>query len=158
MTTRKPRMMRPVGPAGRSECGATLVEAALTLIVFFVFLFGILEFGRAYNVYQTLTNAAREGARFAVAPCPALSSMAECPYGQGVVPTQAAIQAQVQAFLDGAHVKDAVINVSQNVAGSINGAPTEFTNVSVTAPYSFLFFPFGTINLKTQAVMRNENN
>lgn len=138
--------------------GTTLVEAALTLIIFFIFLFGILEFGRAYNIYETLTNAAREGARFAVAPCPSLSTPADCTYGPGVVPDVPAIESKVQSFLDTANIKDATVTVAQHQAGTINGLATEFTNVSVTAPYTFLFFPFGTINLKTQSVMRNENN
>lgn len=142
----------------RRSRGGTLLEAALTLLVLFVFLFAILEFGRAYNIYQTLTNAAREGARFAVAPCPALSTTAECTYGPGVVPDEAAIQSKVQTFLDSANITGASVTVAQHVAGTVNGLATEFTDVSVTAPYTFLFFPFGTINLKTQAVMRNENN
>jgi hypothetical protein len=148
---------RPQREGARSR-GGTLLEAALTLLVFFIFLFAILEFGRAYNVYQTLTNAAREGARFAVAPCPALSTAAECTFGPGVVPDEPAVKSKVQVFLDSANVTGANVTVEQHVAGTINGLPTEFTDVSVTAPYTFLFFPFGSINLRTQAVMRNENN
>jgi hypothetical protein len=30
--------------------------------------------------------------------------------------------------------------------------------VDVTAPYKFLFFPFGTIQMTSTAVMRNEND
>lgn len=143
---------------GQRSRGGTLLEAAFTLLVFFIFLFAILEFGRAYNVYQTLTNAAREGARYAVAPCPTLSTTAECSFGPGVVPDEAAIQTKVQAFLTSANITGANVTVAQHVAGTINGLATEFTDVSVTAPYTFLFFPFGSINLSTQAVMRNENN
>ena len=45
------------------EAGAELFEAALVLPVLLTLLFGIISFGRAYNVYQTITRAAREGAR-----------------------------------------------------------------------------------------------
>ena len=45
------------------DAGAELVEAALVLPLLFMLLFGIISFGRAYNVYQTMTRAAREGAR-----------------------------------------------------------------------------------------------
>lgn len=45
------------------EAGAELLEAALVLPVLLVLLFGIVSFGRAYNVYQTMTRAAREAAR-----------------------------------------------------------------------------------------------
>lgn len=141
----------------RRQLGGTLLEGALTLLALFIFIFAILEFGRVYNIYQTLTNAAREGARFAVAPCPSLGA-ASCPYGAGNPPTNADIQSRVQSFLSSAHINDATITVDQAVAGTINGSPTVFTNVNVQAPYSFIFFPFGSITLRTQAVMRNENN
>ena len=42
------------------------VEAALVLPVVITFLFGILEYGRYVMMLQMLTNAAREGARYAV--------------------------------------------------------------------------------------------
>lgn len=46
-----------------AERGAAAVEFALLAPVLIVVLLGIMEFGRAYNVQVTLTNAAREGAR-----------------------------------------------------------------------------------------------
>jgi Flp pilus assembly protein TadG len=64
-----PRGSRPAlrrGPAGwRDERGAAAVEFALVLPVIILLLFGIIEFGRAWNVKQVLTDAAREGARVA---------------------------------------------------------------------------------------------
>ncbi|SDP37601.1 TadE-like protein [Arthrobacter sp. ok909] len=47
----------------RSERGAVAVEFALLAPVLILLLFGITEFGRAYNVQISLSNAAREGAR-----------------------------------------------------------------------------------------------
>lgn len=52
----------------RRESGAELFEAALVLPVFLTLIMGCFWMGRAYNVYQTITRAAREGARFAAAP------------------------------------------------------------------------------------------
>lgn len=46
-----------------SEQGAAAVEFALLAPVLIMLLFGIMEFGRAYNTQLTLTNAAREGVR-----------------------------------------------------------------------------------------------
>lgn len=46
-----------------SERGAIAVEFALLAPVMVMLLLGIMEFGRAYNVQVTLTNAAREGVR-----------------------------------------------------------------------------------------------
>jgi Flp pilus assembly protein TadG len=43
--------------------GAALVEFALVLSLLTLILFGIIEFGRAYNAQETLTHAAREGVR-----------------------------------------------------------------------------------------------
>lgn len=46
-----------------TERGAVAVEFALLAPVLVMLLLGIMEFGRAYNVQSTLTNAAREGVR-----------------------------------------------------------------------------------------------
>ncbi len=46
--------------------GASLVEFTLVALVFFMFLFGILEYVRFIFFQNLLNNAAREGARFAV--------------------------------------------------------------------------------------------
>lgn len=50
----------------RSEKGAALLEAAITMPIILLISVGIFEFGRAYQTWQVLTNAAREGARMAV--------------------------------------------------------------------------------------------
>src|SRR6187200_3683468 len=50
----------------KSERGAALLEAAITLPMLLLVAVGIFEFGRAYQTWQVLTNAAREGARVAV--------------------------------------------------------------------------------------------
>jgi Flp pilus assembly protein TadG len=57
--------VRPPGlrPARR---GVTLVEVALLLTVFLLFLFGIFEYARYLLVLHTTTNAARDGARHAI--------------------------------------------------------------------------------------------
>src|SRR5713226_9393124 len=49
-----------------SERGTAILETALTLPLLLVVSVGIFEFGRAYQTWQVLTNAAREGARLAV--------------------------------------------------------------------------------------------
>jgi len=52
--------------------GAEIAEAAIVLPMVFMLLLGIYWFGRAYNIYGTITFAAREGARAATAPTCAL--------------------------------------------------------------------------------------
>ena len=49
-----------------NRLGAVLVETAIALPVFFLIVFGIVEFGRAMMVTQLLANACREGARLAI--------------------------------------------------------------------------------------------
>jgi Flp pilus assembly protein TadG len=49
----------------RSERGQTMVEFTLVLPVLLVVLFGIIQFGIAFNNYVALTDAVRAGARTA---------------------------------------------------------------------------------------------
>ena len=48
--------------------GASLVEFALVLPLLSMFLFGIVQFGLAYDMKQSINSAAREGARMAAIP------------------------------------------------------------------------------------------
>ena len=50
----------------RSQKGAALLETAIVLPLILLVCVGIFEFGRAYQTWQVLTNAAREGARAAI--------------------------------------------------------------------------------------------
>jgi TadE-like protein len=70
----------------RREKGVELVEMAFVLPLLLIMLLGIIYFGRAYDVYQTITRAAREGARQAV-----LTGCASCP-NPTTVPTSSFIQ------------------------------------------------------------------
>ena len=137
-----------------TERGGTLVEAAITLTLLFLFILGILEFGRAFNIYQILTNAAREGARFAVAPC----SFTATTCTPGTLPTATAVQDRVNFFLASGNVQGGTVTIDQNVATTVNGANLVYTNVSVSAPYTFVFFPFGQKTMSAQSKMRNETN
>jgi Flp pilus assembly protein TadG len=143
----------------KKDRGATILEMALVLPILFAVLFGILEFGRAYNIFQTVTNAAREGARYSVAP------IASGLPNAGNLPTQSQVKADVQYFLrgDGITVPDSKIDVVQNCTGTaacptVNNIALQYSQVTVTAPYTFIYFPFGTLNISSRAVMRNETN
>jgi Flp pilus assembly protein TadG len=54
----------------KHEGGATIVEAALVLPVFFLLLLAIFEFALIMSAYHSMVAAAREGARVAVIPDP----------------------------------------------------------------------------------------
>lgn len=55
-------------PRNGRERGAALVEFALVVPLLAMFLFGIVQFGLAYDKKQSINSAAREGARAAAIP------------------------------------------------------------------------------------------
>src|SRR5690242_12105624 len=59
------------------ERGQAMVEFALVAPIFFLLLFAIIEGGRFIFYYETLNNATREGARYAIVH----GSNAKCPAG-----------------------------------------------------------------------------
>jgi Flp pilus assembly protein TadG len=137
------------------EKGAELVETSLVILLFILMMLGVFEFGRAYNVYQNITNAAREGARFAVAP----------QRGGGLsYPTTDQVRAVVVSFLNSANLSDPgstnlQVLPNQSLGGvdpcnpAVSGSPCG-TRVSLTYPFSI--FGFGSVNLRTSVTMRNE--
>jgi Flp pilus assembly protein TadG len=52
--------------AGRKRKGTTTVEFAFIVAVFFLFMFGVMEYARLLMTIELVNNAAREGARSAV--------------------------------------------------------------------------------------------
>ena len=48
------------------EKGTTMAEFAIISVIFFMIIFGIIEFGRLMYTHNALTDAARRAARFAV--------------------------------------------------------------------------------------------
>jgi Flp pilus assembly protein TadG len=130
----------------RHERGATIAEAAVTALTLFTLILGVIDLGRAYSMYQNLTNAAREGARFAVAPDPTTQ----------VLPSPSEVQSYVTPLLTSLNVSGTVsVTTTSHV---INGITTTYTKVTITVPYQLLFFSFGTVNITSNSEMRNETN
>jgi hypothetical protein len=50
----------------RNQRGAALIETAITIPMVLLVSVAIFEFGRAFQTWQVLTNAAREGARVSI--------------------------------------------------------------------------------------------
>jgi Flp pilus assembly protein TadG len=138
------------------ERGTALLETALTLPLILLVSVSIFEFGRAYQMEQVITNAAREGARVAVLP------------GS----TSSEVQTRVVAYLNSGQVPNAgsasvVVNPSVPIfigTGTANGS-----RVTVNYPFSFmvlnpvarLVLPGSTagaapITMSASAEMRNE--
>ena len=105
--------------------GTALLETALTLPLLLLVCIGIFEFGRAYQTWQILTNAAREGARLAVLPGPA----------------DADVVARVETYLTDGMVgapTSASVNITRDNTISIGTGTATASRVTVTYPYSFI--------------------
>lgn len=130
---------------GANERGQALVEFALVLPILLIMLLGIVDFARAWNVYQVLTDAGREGAREAVV-------------ANGL--NDADIQTIVIAAAGraGIGLQTSDVTVAQ---GAARGDPTTVT-VSYTHPLRFvgwalgLFGSDGTIPMTVVSTMRTE--
>ena len=59
--------IRSLGQLGsRGQRGSTIVEFAMTLLPCLILILGMCDFGRAVWSYNTISYAAREGARYAI--------------------------------------------------------------------------------------------
>jgi Flp pilus assembly protein TadG len=140
----------------KSERGAALLEAAITIPMLLLISVGIFEFGRAWQTWQVLTNAAREGARLAVLPDPT----------PGVAETRAR-EYMAAGQLPGAGT--AVVNVNQSASITVNGAAVSASEVTIDYPFTFIVLQpvarlispgtalGGPLTMHAQAVMRNES-
>jgi Flp pilus assembly protein TadG len=158
----------------KCERGATIVEAAVVFPILFLLLIGIFGFGVMWANYQMMTDAAREGARYAVT----------APPGSNSLPTASAIAQNVCGHMFG---NLAAVICSQYVSGGatpptigtcvINGGSIpsgqdiyvtqcnvnepnhtaiRYTEVDIRKSFRLSFLP--SIPLHTTAVMRNETN
>ncbi|HXV59766.1 MAG TPA: TadE/TadG family type IV pilus assembly protein [Vicinamibacteria bacterium] len=133
------------------ERGVAVVESALTLLTFFVMLFGLMEGARFLSVQQMISNAAREGARLAVLPLAGTSTM----------PTDAEIQARVQTYLDAAAISGATVTVQRPILIPTTGVMGEYTRVRVTLnyqPISLAMFSNLSVTLSGESLMRDETS
>lgn len=62
---------------------AEVAELAIVLPIVISLIFAIFSFGRAYNIYSTITRAAQDGARVAVTPVCATCAPVTCTGGGG---------------------------------------------------------------------------
>ena len=122
----------------RSERGTAMLEAAVTLPILLLIAVGIFEFGRAYQTWQVLTNAAREGARISVLP------------GS----TDSGVQTRARDYMTSGQLSNAgsaTINVNRNATILINGANASASEVTVQ-------YPFDVIVLQPVARLINRNS
>jgi Flp pilus assembly protein TadG len=111
--------------------------------VFFILLFGLIEYGRAVMVQQILTNAAREGGRVAIL----------------TTATSTSVKSAVTTYLTNAGISGATPTVSPDPATATSG---QTITVQVTVPFtsvSWLPTPqwLGSKTLKAVSAMRTES-
>jgi len=119
------------------------VEFAVVAPLFFLMVFGMIEFGRMIMVQQVITNASREGARMAVL--------------DGA--TTAAVEAAVQTYLQGATIQNAQVSVNPDPPSSAGyGEPVSVTVSINFDQVSWLPSPMflGGQSLSASSVMRRE--
>jgi len=124
--------------------GAAAVEFAIVAPVFFLMIFGMIEFGRMIMVQQIITNASREGTRIAIL--------------EGT--TDAEIVTAVERCLEGGGISGAEIDVSRNPPELAEyGEPV---SVMVSIPFSKVswlpspMFGLGDRVMTASTVMRRE--
>ncbi len=138
----------------RNRRGTAAVEFALVAPVFFLLVFGMIEFGRMVMVQQVLTNASREGARVGVL--------------DGT--TADAISDTVENYLVSANITAGVATIEPTAIDDETGADKAYADadygdgieVTVSVPFgqvSWLpssFFGNGDTVLSATSVMRRE--
>lgn len=79
--------------AARDSRGSEIAETAMILPLFFMIFLGIFWFGQGFRIYGTMTRAAREGARAAVAPACTTCAGSNDPSANAWTAVQSAMQA-----------------------------------------------------------------
>ena len=137
----------------RRARGQALVEFALVMPIMMVLLMGIIELGRAWNMKQVLTDAAREGARLAVVADPTLATSAA---------TKVAVRLRVDSMISRAGMDPTRDRVEfPTPQDSLKTGSGRTITVRIAYPFSFLVLHrlAGILqldSLRTTATMRNE--
>ena len=133
----------------RKRQGTAAVEFAIVAPLFFLLIFGMIEFGRAIMVQQVLTNASREGARVAVLD------------GS----TSAGAKQKVSDYLSAAGITGATATVCDSTGAEVEPSTIGYgqsVTVNVQVPFSSVswlpapWFLTGSTQLKATTVMRRE--
>ena len=102
-----------------------LIEAAFVLPLLLFICVGIFEFGRAFQTWQVVTNASREGARIAVLP--------------GMDDSK--VTTRVQTYLTAGALDKAAettVKIDRNTSVSIGAGTVTASQVTVEYPFAFM--------------------
>ena len=118
----------------RAARGQSLVEFALVLPILMIIVFGIIDFGMGLRSYISLTNATREGARFAAVGNPAGAYPADCNGS-----TTTSVIGRVCVAIEGLDLADL-----QNVSVAYPNGQNPGESVIVSAEYTYNYItPLG---------------
>jgi len=136
----------------RSKRAQALAEMAVMVPFLIIGMMGMLDLGRAFYYQIAITNAVREGARYAVTPFylglnPSCNIIppAPDPGPNCVSPSDAAIQARINRELQGTGIviPSAQMNITPDQATRVTyfnyATPTSRYAVQVSASYQFFF-------------------
>jgi Flp pilus assembly protein TadG len=131
----------------RRRGGATLVESALILTVLLTLILGMIDLGLGVLQFNTISHAAREGARQAMVH----GQLSKSPWPTGTfdASTSNAVTTAIQPALCGCNLSNTNITVTQ-LDGS--NAPEKRVQVVVTTSYQpMITWIFGSIALQLSA-------
>lgn len=120
------RSQSRLGTALDRERGQAFVEFALVITVTLVLMFSAVDFGRAYTCWVQATNAAREGARLAIAGATASEAAARSQAAAGTCQGAAAGAATVDIASGGAN---GTLAPTQSVCSSASTGSAAWVNV-----------------------------
>ncbi|HTV53740.1 MAG TPA: TadE/TadG family type IV pilus assembly protein [Terriglobia bacterium] len=141
----------------RSERGQVLVEFTLSVLVFLVLVFGVLDFGRALYTYHAVSYAARAGTRYAIVRGSACNGVVSgCPATRGSVTDYIE---SVSPNLNPRDLRVSVNWITGNTGCPAGTAPTNSPgcSVQVAITYRFIwlfsFLPATTMTSTSQMVI-----
>jgi len=149
-----------------AETGSELVESAFVLPILLMLFLGIIWTCRGYMVYETITRAAREGARYEVLPtCSSCGNATLDPSSATCLDkSSATFQNYVAPALQATNLDPTLVtNYCQKTQWLNDGDDPKACGVVVSFTYpTQMAIPFTslnmtTINISTQVQMRNEN-
>jgi Flp pilus assembly protein TadG len=153
------------------EEGATTVEMALSSIVMLAVLFGIMEINFAFYAYQYVSDAVREGTRYAIVR--GSTSCTNTPDLTNCDATAAQIQAYITGLsypgIDSTKLNSSIIWLKASTTQPTSTQPTTWTSCGVTIcnapgnavqvtvtytfPMSILYWKATTLNITSTSQM-----
>jgi hypothetical protein len=148
-----------------AERGAEQVEFAFVVAALMMLLLGIFWFARGYNAHETMTRAAREGARVAAMPSSFAQGNTFLDAAKVTDTSESTVFNQhiAPVLLAGHLSPNEVSNYNQEVTWLNPGDTNQQCGVVISFQYPFhLWIPFTslrltTIHLSTRVQMRREN-